>query len=102
MLAADNLAHPLLDHFQIFRSEGARGAVLGGAEIEVVIEAVFDRRSDSELGLGIEFQHRLRHDVGSAVANFIEAIDFTSHLRCSCALQWVWLSRLPLHLVNAK
>ena len=87
--AADNLAHPLLDRFQILRPEGARGAVLRDAEIKIVIEAVLDRRSDRILGLRIKFQHRLRHYVGCAMANLIQAIDFTSHLRCSCELQWL-------------
>ena len=31
--------------------------------MEIIIEAVFDRRTDGDLGLGIEFQNGLGHDM---------------------------------------
>src|SRR6202011_3923144 len=63
----DDLAHPLLERLQILGGER-----LG--DIEVVVEAVGDRRADSELRVGEHLLHRLREHVGGRVANDAAAI----------------------------
>ena len=63
----DDLAHPLLERLQIIRGER-----LG--DIEVVVEAVRDRRPDSELGVGKHVLHRLREHMGGRVADDTAAI----------------------------
>src|SRR5438445_2117639 len=49
----DDLAHPSLDLLEVFRGEWPR-------YVEVVIEAVGDRRADAELRLREQVLHRLR------------------------------------------
>ena len=43
-------------------------------DVEVVVEAVVDRRADAEPGLGPEVLHRLRHHVGGGVAQDVVAV----------------------------
>ena len=56
VIAAHLLAHPLLNLRQIFRSQRPR-------QIEVVVEARVDRRSDPDLTLGEHLQDDLSEDV---------------------------------------
>ena len=74
VLAADDAAHALLDLLEVLRRKGARLAGLLAAEVEVVVEAGRGRRADGELGLGIELEHRLRHDVGGGVADLVQVV----------------------------
>ncbi len=67
LVAGDDLAHPRLD----------LGEVVGGERRfagEVVIEAVFDRRADGDLGVGIKFLHRLGHHVRRVMAQQIDTV----------------------------
>ena len=62
-----DLLHLLLDGLE----------VLGGErllDVEVVVEAVLDRRADAELGLGEELLHGLGHDVRGGVAQDVQAV----------------------------
>ena len=43
-------------------------------ELEVVVEAVLDRRADRDLGPRVELQHRLGHHVGGVVADQLERL----------------------------
>ncbi len=52
----DDLLHALLELRQVLGSEGA-------VDLEVVVEAVLDRGTDAELGLGELLLHRLGEDV---------------------------------------
>ena len=61
-IALDDLLHALLDLLEIFRGEG----LLAG---KIVVEAVLDGRADGDLGAGIEFLNRLRHDMGGIVTH---------------------------------
>src|SRR5215469_3534641 len=63
----DDLPHLLLDLLQVVRSECRR-------HIEVVVEAVLNRRPDPELRLRKDALHRLRHDMRSRVAQDVEAV----------------------------
>ena len=63
----DDLAHPLLERLEVLRGER-----LG--HVEVVVEAVGDRRADAELGLREELLHRLRQDVGGGVPDHAAAV----------------------------
>jgi hypothetical protein len=66
MVAPNDLAHPRLDP----------GKVVGGqcaGQLEIVVEAVFDRRADGELALREELQHRLRHHVRGGMPDAVEA-----------------------------
>ena len=63
----DDLAHPLLERLQILGGER-----LG--HVEVVVEAVGDRRPDPELGVGKHVLHRLRQHVGGRVADDAAAV----------------------------
>ena len=56
----DDLAHSLLDVLKIAGLERRR-------HVEVVVEAVLDRRADPELGLRGHVLNRLGHDVGGGV-----------------------------------
>ena len=56
----DDLLHPLVE----------RGEVVGGErhlDVEVVVEAVLDRRADAEPGVRVQRLHRLGHHVGGRV-----------------------------------
>ena len=57
--------HALFDLHQVFRCERFLAR-------EIVVETVFDRRTDRDLGAGIEFLHRLRHDVRGIVTQQFE------------------------------
>ena len=56
----DDLLHLLVDAAEVLGGER-------GLDVEVVVEAVVDRRADAELGVGVELLHRLRHHVGRRV-----------------------------------
>ena len=43
-------------------------------EVEVVVEAVLDRRPDRHLGPGVELLHRLGHHVGGVVADQLQRL----------------------------
>ena len=65
MPGGDDLAHAFFDLLQvIFRD-------LFG-QVKIIIKAIFDRRTDRVLGLRVEFQHGLRHDVRSRVTDAVE------------------------------
>ena len=74
VLAADDLAHALLYRLEVVGAESARRAFFVETEIEIVVETVLDRRPDGVLGVGIEFQHGLGHDVGCAMANLVKIV----------------------------
>ncbi len=63
----DDLPHLLLDLLQVLGGER-----LG--HVEVVVEAVLDRRPDAELGLREQVLHRLRQHVRGRVPQDVEAI----------------------------
>ena len=63
----DDLAHPRLDGLQVIGGER-----LG--HVEVVVEAVVDRRADAELGLREQLLHGLGHDVRGRVAQDVAAV----------------------------
>jgi hypothetical protein len=62
-----DVPHPLLDGLQVLGREG-------NGDIEVVVEAVFDRRPDPELGVGKQLLYRLGQHVGSGMAQDIKAV----------------------------
>ncbi len=63
------LAHPLLDAGQVLvRDLHPLG------KLEVVVEAVLDRRADRDLGPGIELHHGGRHHVRRVVADQVEGV----------------------------
>ena len=66
-VAGHDLAHPLLDAFEVL---GGERLVAG----EVVVEAVLDGRADRDLGLGPELLDRLREHVGRVMSQQIEAL----------------------------
>src|SRR5436309_12743463 len=55
-----DLAHLLFDLPEVVRREGPR-------EVEVVVEAILDRWTETELGAREELEHRAGHDVGGRV-----------------------------------
>ncbi|GAA3072269.1 hypothetical protein GCM10020000_66250 [Streptomyces olivoverticillatus] len=57
----------LLDGLEVIGVEGL-------LDVEVVVEAVLDRRADAQLGLGVELLHSLGHDVCGGVAQDVEAV----------------------------
>jgi hypothetical protein len=61
----DDLAHPLLEPLEILGRERL-GAV------EIVVEAVLDRRTDRWLGFGKDILNRVREHVGGGVAKRVE------------------------------
>ncbi len=65
VVGRDAQAHPLLDRFEVLGGERAR-------QLEVVVEAVADRRPDPELRAREEVENRLGHDVGGRVAHRVE------------------------------
>ncbi len=67
LILGDYLRHPGLDLFQVLGGEG-----LG--DLEVVVEAVLDRRADGEGGAGEQVEHRLRHHVGRRVPEDVQAL----------------------------
>ena len=60
-----DLVHALFDLREVFFREG----LLAG---EVVVETVFDRRSDRHFGFRIELLHCLSHQVSGGVANDVK------------------------------
>ncbi len=67
LAALDDLLHLLLDAAEVVGVERL-------LDVEVVVEAVLDRRADAELGLREELLHRLGHHVGGGVAQDVEAV----------------------------
>ena len=63
----DNALHALFDLFKIVRSERS-------LDIEIVIETVFDDRTDAELGIRTDLLHGLCHNVGCGVTHDGQAI----------------------------
>ncbi len=63
----DDLAHPGLDLLEVLRLEGH-------LDVEVVVEAVVDRRADAEPGLGPDVLHGLRHHVRGGVPQDVVAV----------------------------
>jgi hypothetical protein len=63
----DDLLHPLLELRQVLRLERLR-------HVEVVVEAVLDRRADAELGLGEDVLHGLGQHVRGRVAQHVEPV----------------------------
>src|SRR5487761_103716 len=72
LVAVDDCVHALLDPAEIF---GRERRVAG----EVVIKPGIGRRAKCDLGLGIEFLHRLGHDVRGIVAD-----DLKGRRRVAC------------------
>ena len=64
----DDLAHPGVDAVEVVGGE--RAAV---GQLEVVVEAVLDRRADGEGGAREQVEHRLGQHVGRRVADREEA-----------------------------
>ena len=62
LVLLDDLAHARLD-----AAEVVVGEVLAVRQLEVVVEAVGDRRSDRVLGAGEQVEDRLGHEVGGGV-----------------------------------
>ncbi|MEY9489802.1 hypothetical protein RKD26_005596 [Streptomyces calvus] len=62
-----DLLHLLLDGLEILGRERL-------VHVEVVVEAVPDRRADAQLGLGEQFLHGLGHDVRGGVAQDVQAV----------------------------
>ena len=63
----DDLAHPGLDGLQVLRGER-----LG--HVEVVVEAVLDRRADTQLGLREQLLYGLGHDVRGRMPHDVPAV----------------------------
>ena len=66
LVGGDDLAHPSFDRRQIVLVERPPAG-----QVEVVVEAVLDRRPDRELGAGEQLRHGLRHHVGRGVAQHV-------------------------------
>ena len=67
--AVDVLPHPLLDPREVLV-----GDLHALRELEVVVEAVLDRRADRDLGARIELHHGGRHHVRGVVADQVERL----------------------------
>ena len=65
MVGGDALGHARLDRGKVARRQRSR-------QLEVVVEAVGDRRPDPELRAREEIEHRLGHDVRGRVAHRVE------------------------------
>ena len=65
-LVDDPLHHPL-ELLEVVRGER-------DLDVEVVVEAVADRRTDPEAGLGVHLLDGLREDVGGGVPQHVEAV----------------------------
>ena len=63
----DDALHDLLERAQVLGGER-------GLDVEVVVEAVADRRPDAQACLGVHLLHRLRQHVGGGVAQHVEAV----------------------------
>ena len=69
LVGLDVLAHLRLDALEV----GVRDLHPVG-EVEVVVEAVVDRRADRDLGAGVELEHGLGEHVGGVVAEQVEGL----------------------------
>ncbi len=67
LILGDYLGHSLLDALQVLWGER-----LG--DLEVVVEAIFDRRTDGECGAWIEVEDGLGEDVGRGVTENLQTI----------------------------
>ncbi|AIY17733.2 Serine phosphatase RsbU, regulator of sigma subunit [Pimelobacter simplex] len=67
LVLLDDLAHRGLELDQVLGDERGR-------HVEVVVEAVLDRRADAELGVGEDLLHGLRQHVGGRVPQDVEAV----------------------------
>jgi hypothetical protein len=64
----DDLPHPGLDALEVLRGERR-----SPGQLEVVVEAVLDRRADAEGGAREQVEHGLGEDVGRGVTDRVEA-----------------------------
>ena len=64
----------VLAHLRLERLEVVLGDVDALGELEVVVEAVVDRRADRDLRAGIEVQHRRRQHVRGVVPDQVERL----------------------------
>ena len=62
-----DLGHFLLDRAEILGCERP-------ADVKVIVESIFDRRAEPDLGLGKELPHRGRQDVRRGVAQHVEGL----------------------------
>ena len=69
LVGLDVLGHPLLDPGEVLLA-----GPLGVGELDVVVEAVGDRRADRDLRLRPEVEHRLGEHVGGVVAKQLERL----------------------------
>ena len=69
LVSLDVLAHPRLDRGEVVLVE--RDAV---GQVQVVVEAVVDRRADRDLHARIELEHRLREHMRGVVADQLERL----------------------------
>jgi len=67
LVAAYDFHHALFDGLEVFRGEGI-------FPVEVVVKAVFDSRANGDLGSRKQLLHRFCHDMGSIVADQIQAV----------------------------
>jgi len=67
LAALDDVLHALLERREVFGGERA-------LDVEVVVEAVADRRADAELGLGEQLLHGLREHVRGRVPQHRAAV----------------------------
>ena len=74
MIGFDHPGHMTFDEGEVFGGEFAR-------EIEIVVEAVFDGRSDGEFGLGEHFEDAAGHNMGHGMAHAVEFFDFLLFFR---------------------
>src|SRR5436309_6132841 len=79
LVAAHDLAHARFDPFEIFGRErlGTR---------EIVVEPGLGRRPESDLGIGIQFLDRLRHDMGRIVAQNLKPFGHFPSDDCYCGV----------------
>ena len=68
LVGLDDLAHLGLDRGEVVVAER-----LAAGQLEVVVEAVLDRRADRELGAGEQLRDGLGHDVRRRVAQHVAA-----------------------------
>ena len=67
LVGRDDLVHARLDLLEVV--VGERLAV---GQLDVVVEAELDRRTDRQLGAGVEVENRLGHHVGGRVPDGVE------------------------------
>ncbi len=81
LVGGNDVRHLPLDAFQIFRGERP-------ADVEVVVEAILDRRTDRERSPVEETQYRLSQDVGRGMAQHMSA--FFSLIRNDLEAPTLW------------